>query len=82
MTRLMRAHSALSLARRSGLRQHEDLNDLPIAIVALDDDGGRPLTGQHHMEMCDCAACLLAASTLLTLRARSTILPPPRRRPR
>ena len=29
----------------------EDLHDLPIAIVALDSDGSRPLTGQHHIEM-------------------------------
>jgi hypothetical protein len=34
-----------------GSANMQDLHDLPLAIVALDDNGARPLTGQHHSEM-------------------------------
>ncbi len=51
----------------------EDLGDLPIAIVALDDDGGRPLTGQHHIEMFYCGSMLKLAALYAAYQLRVAV---------
>ena len=51
----------------------QDLHNLPFAIVALDDDGSRPLTGQHHMEMFYCGSMLKLAALYAAYQLRVAV---------
>jgi len=50
-----------------------DMLDLPIAIVALDDDGSRPLSGQHHFEMFYSGSLLKVAPMYAAFQLRAAV---------